>query len=263
MKNTDTVWITGASSGIGEALTLLLSKRGMRLIISSRNVSALEAVRQKCGANAGNMVVQPLDLGDQQSISDAVDKVLSTEQKIDCVFLNGGLSQRSLATETSLDIDRHLMEVNYFGTVGMAKKLLPFFIKQGHGHFVVTSSLAGIFGFPLRSSYSASKHALHGFFETLRAEQFQNHILVTMACPGRISTNISVNALGPDGKPTRLIDDAQKNGMPAIDCARKMIKAVERNKKEVYIGGVDVLMAYFRRFIPIIYYKLVTRVKPN
>jgi len=263
MNKTETAWITGASSGIGEGLVLLLAKTGMRLIISSRNEEALKSVKAKCGVQSENIRILPLDLGDALSVQKAVESVFSTERKVDYVFLNGGLSQRSLASETDLTVDRHLMEVNYFGTVGMAKNILPHFLKQGGGHFVVTSSLAGIFGFPLRSSYSATKHALHGFFETLRAEQHGNNIKVTMACPGRIATNISMNALGSDGRPTNVLDEAQKNGMPAIECARRMIKAAEKNKKEVYIGGVDVLMAYFRRYIPSIYYKLVTRVKPN
>ena len=258
-----TIWITGASSGIGESLALLCSKKAAGVIISSRDKKALEAVKLKCGEHADRVFIQTLDLSDPQSIKIAFQKVQDEFESVDYLFLNGGLSQRSLLAETSLEVDRKIMEVNFFGNVTLAKVILPFFIKQGHGHFVVTSSLAGVFGFPLRSSYSAAKHALHGYFDTLRAEQDVNNIRVTIACPGRISSNISLNALGPDGRPTGIMDEAQINGMPSEQCAAEMIRAALRNKKEVYIGRKEVLMVYFKRYLPFIYYKLVTKVKPN
>ena len=258
-----TVWITGASSGIGEALVLNLAKQGAKLIISSRREDVLLKIKEKCGDNKKNITVQTLDLANPASIIAAADAVLKQIDKLDYVFLNGGISQRSLTQETEIETDRKLMEVNYFGTIGLTKKILPFFIKQGFGHFVVTSSISGVFGFPLRSAYSAAKHALHGYFDSLRAEHVVNNINVTIACPGRIKTNISVNAIGPDGKPTGTMDNAQNTGMTAEKCANQMIKAAAKNKKEVYIGKKEILMVYFKRYIPALYYKLASSVKRN
>ncbi len=255
-----TVWITGASSGIGEAITLQLAAQGADLIISSRRKETLEALKLKC-AGAKHVAVVPLDLEDDASIQDAADEVLSKISKLDFMFHNGGTSQRSLTHETNLEVDQKLMQINYFGAISLTKRILPLYIKQGFGHFVITSTISGVFGFPLRSAYAASKHALHGYFDSLRAEHRENNIDVTIVCPGRIKTNISVNALGADGKATGKLDDAQNFGMPAEKCASIMLRAVGKKKKEIYIGGKEILMVYFKRFIPTLYYKLAATVK--
>ncbi|MCT4622971.1 MAG: SDR family oxidoreductase [Schleiferiaceae bacterium] len=257
-----TVWITGASSGIGEALTLNLAEQGAHLIISSRRSESLEKLAERC-EKAASILIVPLDLEDEQSVQNAADEVLEKIKELHYVFHNGGISQRSLTHETSLDIDHKLMQVNYFGAISLTKRILPVFLNQGFGHFVVTSTISGVFGFPLRSAYSASKHALHGYFDSLRAEHVKNNIDVTIVCPGRIKTNISLNAIGADGKATGVMDDAQNNGMSADLCAKKMLKAVEKKKKEIYIGGKEILMVYFKRFIPSLYYKLAATVKPD
>ena len=255
-----TVWITGASSGIGEALTRQLAAQGADLIISSRRKETLETLKSKC-TGAKNVLVVPLDLEDDSTIQAAADEVLSKTSKLDYMFHNGGISQRSLTQETKLEVDHRLMQINYFGAVSLTKRILPLYIKQGFGHFVVTSTISGVFGFPLRSAYAASKHALHGYFDSLRAEHRENNIDVTIVCPGRIRTNISLNALGTDGKATGKLDDAQNSGMPAEKCASIMLKAVGKKKKEIYIGGKEILMVYFKRFIPLVYYKLAATVK--
>ena len=261
MYKDKTVWITGASSGIGEALVLNFAKQGALVIISSRRIEALEEVKAKCGANKNNVIVQPLDLSSPENINTSAQTALSKIDRLDYVFHNGGISQRSLTHETNIDIDRKLMEVNYFGTIALTKKILPFFLQQGFGHFIITSSLSGVFGFPLRSAYCASKHALHGYFDTLRAEQVKNNIYVTIVCPGFIKTNISVNAIGKDGKSTGQFDNSQNSGMSAEQCARKMIDAATKKKKEIYIGNREISMIYFKRYLPFIYYKLAASVK--
>ena len=255
-----TVWITGASSGIGEALTLLLAAQGADLIISSRRKETLEALKGKC-VGAKSVWVIPLDLENDVSIQAAADTVLSKITKLDYMFHNGGMSQRSLTQETDLAVDHKLMQINYFGAISLTKRILPFYLKQGFGHFIITSTISGVFGFPLRSAYAASKHALHGYFDSLRAEHRENNIDVTIVCPGRIKTNISLNAIGSDGKSTGKLDDAQNNGMPAEKCASIMLKSVGKKKKEIYIGGKEILMVYFKRFIPALYYKLAATVK--
>lgn len=261
--NQDTVvWITGASSGIGKALALAYAAEGCTVVLSSRRAEVLEAVRQAC-ANPEKAVVLPLDLTDPASIAEASRQVTARFGAVDLLVLNGGISQRSLIRETPIDIDRRLMETDYFGAVQLAKAMLPGMLGRGGGHFAVISSIVGIFGFPQRSAYSAAKHALHGFFETLRAEEAANGIRVTMVCPGRILTDVSLHALTKDGKEYGVMDHAQANGISAETCARKIMRAVRKNRKEIYVCRKDVLMIYFKRYIPALYYALVSKVKPN
>ena len=199
------VWITGASSGIGKALAIELSQQKVKLILSSRNKEELELVKKQC-QNSSEIEILPLDLEDYLNVQKKVDKAIALFDKVDILVNNGGISQRSLAKETQIAVDKRIMDVNYLGTVALSKALLPHFIKNKKGHFVVTTSIVGKIGTPLRSSYAASKHALHGFFDSLRAEQYKNNIIVTLVCPGFVNTNISLNALTGDGSPQ------EKNG---------------------------------------------------
>ena len=256
------IWITGASSGIGEALAYEWSKLGARLILSARRESELERVKAAC-AHSDRCTVAPLDLSRQDDIEATADRMLQQFGCIDILVNNGGVSQRSLVVETDLSVDRRIMEVDYFSGVALSKKLLPAMIAKGSGHIVAVSSIVGKFGFPMRSAYSAAKHAMHGFYESLWAELHAQGIRVTVACPGRILTNISLHAITKDGTPHGVMDHAQANGIKAEVCARKIIKAVRKNKKETYIGKIDLLMIYFRRYIPWLYYKLVSKVKPK
>lgn len=261
MKNTDrVVWITGASSGIGEALAYAYSEKGARLILSSRNEARLREVRDRC-AEPGSHLVVPLDLRDTPCVGAGCAEVLKHMGHVDILINNGGVSQRSLAMETPLDIDRMIMETNFFGTVTLTKAVLPSMAQQRSGRIVVISSLVGRFGTPLRSAYSASKHALHGFFESLRAEVWGLGIGVTLVCPGFIRTNISVNALTGDGSPQRTMDEAQAHGMPPDACARKIIAAVEKGKPEVYIGGRELMGVYIKKFAPGLFDRIIRKAR--
>ncbi|HSF52639.1 MAG TPA: SDR family NAD(P)-dependent oxidoreductase, partial [Algoriphagus sp.] len=192
------IWITGASSGIGEASAKKFSKEGYRVIISARKENELNRVKSEC-SNSSEVQVLPLDLTEIETFDQKVKQAIGFFGQVDLMLHNGGISQRSLIRETGLAVDRKLMEVNFFGTVALTKALLPHFISRKSGQFAVITSLVGKFGSPFRSSYAASKHALHGFFDTLRAEHFQDNIPVTMICPGFIRTNVSVNAITADG----------------------------------------------------------------
>ncbi|MDR1673451.1 MAG: SDR family oxidoreductase [Bacteroidales bacterium] len=256
------IWITGASSGIGEALAYEWSKAGARLILSGRRLGELERVKAAC-MYSELCVTLPFDLADRQQIETAADRVLQQFGTVDILVNNGGISQRSLVMETDLQVDRRIMEVDYFSGVTLAKKLLPAMTATGGGHIVVISSIVGKFGFPLRSAYSAAKHALHGFYESVWAELHTQGIRVTIVCPGRILTDVSLHALTKDGTPYGIMDHGQKNGITAASCARKIIKAVRSNKKETYIGRQDLLMVYFKRYVPWLYYLLVSRVQPR
>jgi short-subunit dehydrogenase len=256
------IWITGASSGIGEALALQWSALGARLILSARRVSELERVKAAC-AHSDRCDIVPLDLADQHGLEVAADAVLEKFGAVDILVNNGGISQRGLAIETATEVDRRIMEVDYFSGVTLTKKVLPAMVAQGRGHIVCISSIVGLFGFPMRSAYSAAKHAIHGFYESVWAELHQQGIRVSIICPGRILTDVSLHALTKDGSEHGVMDHGQKNGISAATCARKITKAVSRNRKEFYIGKIDLLMIYFKRYIPWLYYRLVSKVKPK
>jgi len=256
------IWITGASSGIGEALAYEWSKLGAQLILSARRSTELERVKAAC-AHSNRCTVVPLDLSRQEDIEAVADSMLQQFGAIDILVNNGGVSQRSLVIDTDISVDRRIMEIDYFSGVALTKKLLPAMLAKGSGHIIAISSIVGIFGFPLRSAYSAAKHAMHGFYETVWAELHTQGIRVTVVCPGRILTSVSVNALTGDGTAHGEMDHGQENGITAETCARKIIKAVSKNKKEVYIGKKDLLMIYFKRYIPWLYYLLVSKVQPK
>lgn len=254
------IWITGASSGIGEASAKKFSKEGYALILSSRNVSELERVRNEC-SNPKEIQLLPLDLSENTGFEEKAASAISYFGKVDIVLHNGGISQRSLIKETQLEVDRKLMEVNYFGTVALTKALLPHFIERKSGQFAVVTSLVGKFASPYRSSYAASKHALHGFFDTLRAEHYRDGISVTLICPGFIRTKVSINALTADGTPLGEMDEAQDKGMSPGTCAAEIFTAIRSKKEEVYIGGKETLAVYLKRFFPGIFSKILRKAK--
>ncbi len=257
-----TIWITGASSGIGAALARKFSGEGWRVVLSARRAEVLEAVAQSC-ANPADCLVVPIDLDSAVSNDKAADEVLDCLRHVDVLVNNGGISQRSLVHETPVDIDRKIMQVDYFSGVQLTKRMLPSMLQNGGGHVVAISSIVGVFGFPQRSAYSAAKHALHGFYESLWAELHDRGINTTIVCPGRILTDVSLHALTKDGTEHGVMDHAQKNGISAEECARKIYRAVMRRKKEIYVCRIDGLMCYFHRYARWIYYKLVSKVKPN
>lgn len=260
--NKKSIWITGASSGIGKAVALKISKEKAHLLLSGRNKEALQAVAKECESNGSKTMVLPFDLGDEESIRQVAQQVISSQIKVDALYQFGGISQRSFVSETPLFVDRKLFEVNYFGTIALTKAILPEMIKNGGGQLAVTSSIVGKFGFPYRSSYSASKHALHGFFESLRAENVQNKIRVSVIIPGRIKTNISINAINKDGKTHAKMDEGQDKGMSAERSAEIICRKLKKEKKEILVGGTEVIMVHIRRFLPFLYYRLSSRVKP-
>lgn len=245
-----TYWITGASSGIGEALALAAAESGHYLILSSRREEALKSVRERCKFPE-RVAILPLDLSDAESLNEKAQMAVGMSNGgIDVMVHCGGISQRSLAMDTTLSVDRRVMEIDYFGTIALTKALLPYFVDRKAGHFVVITSLMGKFSSPMRSGYCAAKHALHGFFNALRAEHWQDGLHVTMVCPGFIRTNVSMNALTGDGSPQQSMDEATNKGLSPEQCARKILRAIRKQKAEVYIGGKEILAVYLNRFWP-------------
>jgi len=256
------IWITGASSGIGEALAMQWATTGTKLILSGRNKEQLERVGENCENLGAEVQIIPFDLTKATEITDAVNKVQSMVPKIDILVNNGGITQRSSVIDTPNEVSRRIMETDFWGHAELSRQLLPFMVKTGGGNIVVLSSLSGLFGFPQRSAYCAAKHALHGFFETLRLEHHRDNINVTMVCPGRIKTNISYHALTATGQEHGKMDKGQEEGVAVEKCAAKIIGAVKKNRKQVIIGKTDKIMPYLKRFAPWLFYKIAERIDP-
>lgn len=255
------VWITGASSGIGEELVYAFSKAGAKLIISSRKEQELNLIKAKC-TNSKDVIVLTLDLGKFDSLSEKTEEALKHYGKIDILINNGGISQRSPALETKTEVEQQIMNINFFGTVALSKSVLPSMIKQKSGHIVVVSSLVGKFGSPLRSAYSASKHALHGYFDSLRAEIWKENIDITIICPGFVKTNISLNAMTGDGIKYGKMDTATEKGIPARECAEQMLGIILERKEEAVIGGTKEKTGLFlKRFAPSVFSKVIKNAK--
>ncbi len=244
------VWITGASSGIGEALVYAFSQAGARLVLSARRVDELQRVAQQTKLPDTDLLILPMDSEQSETFPALVQSVIHKFGQIDILALNAGISQRSFVKDTPTSIDRRIMEINYFGVIGLAKAVLPIFIQQQSGHFVVTSSVVGYIGTPMRSAYAASKHALHGFFDSLRAEHWRDNIRVIIVCPGYIKTNISLNAMNANGQKHNQMDENQSRGMSPETCAKRILKAIRQQKEEVYMGGKEILGIYLKRFVP-------------
>ncbi len=254
------VWITGASSGIGKAVSLALSEEGANLILSSRNIERLEAVKALC-TNPDKIKILKVDLDDYHNLNKLVQKAISLFWGIDILINNGGVSQRSLAIDTDITIDTRIFNTNYFGTVALTKALLPYFVARKKGHVVVVTSVVGKIGTPLRSSYAASKHALHGFFDSLRSEVYDDNIAVTLICPGYVNTNVSINALTTDGSPQNTLDKATAGGLSPEYVAKRMLKVIKKKKQEVVIGGkLELLAVYMKRFFPRILARMTRKI---
>jgi len=252
------VWITGASSGIGEALAHAFHQAGARLILSARRADELSRVQQGCGGEAFTRIL-PLDVTQPAALPDKAREALQMFGGIDVLVNNAGVTQRSLVKDTDLEVYRTLMEVNFFGAVALTKAVLPAMTEARNGHIVVISSLVGKFGTPLRSGYAAAKHALHGFFDSLRAEVTRYGVKVMLVCPGYIRTDISLHALRGDGSLHAKMDSGQARGMPVEQCAAQIMKGLARGKEEIYVGEKDKYVIYLKRFFPGLFSRMIAR----
>lgn len=258
------VWITGASSGIGEALAVELSGAGALLILSSRRYDELERVRKSC-TNKGNAKILLLDLLDTASLAKKTEEAIAMYGHIDIMVHNGGISQRSLVADTSMQVQRKVMEIDYFSYVELTNHLLPHFLQRGNGCFVVISSVMGKIGTPMRSAYAAAKHALHGFFDCLRAEVFDKGIQVSIITPGYIRTNVTMNAVTGNGTPLNEVGENIGKGMPADKAAKQIASAVAAGKAEAYVGkaGEEKMALLVNRFAPGMLRKIVRKKAPK
>ena len=253
------VWITGASSGIGEALAFQSAKIGANLVLSARRENELNRVKSNCNLPDENILVVPLDLTEHSQMEQKVAQVIAHFGRIDILINSGGISQRSLIMDTDISVYKKLIDIDYLGTVAISKAVLPVFVKQKSGHFGVITSLMGKFSSPLRSGYCGAKHALHGFFDALRMEHEDDGIKVTLICPGYIHTNISLNAILADGSAQNTMDTATGSGMSPENCAKKIVSAIKSNKMEVLIGGKETFAVYIKRFFPKLLHNIVRK----
>lgn len=259
------VWVVGASSGIGVGLAREWFRRGARVVLSARREEKLRALAAEltggaapaaAGVYGGRAAVLPLDLEGAPSFPDKVAAAWAFFGRVDILALAGGVSQRSTALETPEANTRRIMETNFFGPAALARLAVPRMLAAGGGRVVVVSSLMGKFGAPGRSSYAASKHALHGYFDALRAEEWKNGLRVTLVTPGYVKTEISLCALTPDGAAHGALDPGQAAGMSPEECARGVIDGVEKGLEEILIGGREKYAVFLKRWAP----KILSRV---
>lgn len=256
------VWLTGASSGIGEALAYELSKEQVKLILSARREDELNRVRQQIQLSKENCLILPLDLEKHETFQEKTASVIAHFGNIDILINNAGISQRSLAKNTSIEVDKKLMNVNYIGTVALTKAVLPHMLSAGRGLFVTITSAVGKIPSPWRSSYAAAKHALHGFFDSLRAECYDEGIRVLLVCPGFVATNVSINALTENGSPLGKMDEATQNGLSPQKCAIEIVKAIKSGKEEIVIGGFkEKFGVWMKRHFPAIFSVMIRKMK--
>ncbi len=251
------VLITGASSGIGKALALQIADKDVHLILAARRLEELSLLKTACEKKGATCSVFFVEMSAPQSISEFTAQLGNLVSKIDVLINNAGISQRSQAEETDLNVDRKIMEINFFAQVNMTKTLWPFLVKSEHANIVLISSVVGTFGFPQRSAYSASKHALEGFFESWMLENKRENIYFTTVAPGRIFTNISYSALKSDGSAHQKLDDGQAKGISPEICAQKIIRGIKKNKRMVYVAQQEMILIFLRRYMPFLYFKFV------
>ncbi len=242
------VWITGASSGLGEALAHEFAARGARLLLSARRVDRLERVARDLGS--ADVRVLPLDLAEVGALPARAKDALTHLGRVDVMVHNAGVGQRAAVTESTLEVDRKLLDVNFLGPVALTKALLPAMLATGSGTFVVVSSVLGLLSMKRRAAYCASKHALHGYFNALRAELHGQGVRVLMVCPGHIDSEFSRHALAGDGRPHGVDESGQRSGISPVACARQTLRALERGTDEIYPGSWESLGVYLNRLAP-------------
>lgn len=251
------VWITGASSGIGEALAKEFAQQGAKLILSARNENELNRVKENCSSSPEDIYILPLDLTLSADIKSKSIMAIAKWEGIDYLINNAGIASRGHVVNTDMTVYRKVMETNFFGSIALTKEVLPSMLSTKKGHIVVVSSMAGKLGSPLLSTYSSSKHALHGFFDTLRMEVRKEGIYITLIVPGFINTPILVNSMDEKGNVTGKNLKINENGMSSEKCAKKIIQAVKKAKQEALIGGWGKLTVYTHRFFPALFYRMV------
>lgn len=253
------VWITGASSGIGEALAYACLEENATVIISARRENELKRVAEHPVKGSKSVFILPLDLEHTENVQEKVDLIVKQYGRIDVLINNSGIGHRTKAVNTSTEIDRKVMEINFFGTINLTKAVARQMQKQKSGKIVVVTSIMGKYGLPLYSTYAASKHALYGYFEALRQELYADNVKVLIASPGFINTDVSTKLLREDGSAYGIKSESQDKGMSATDCAKGIVKAIKGNRDHKFVGKYEIFSVYVKQYFPKIFYRLMRK----
>ena len=250
--------ITGASSGIGEALLRELAQTPCTVFIGARSVEKLQKLKKELENEQTKIHVLEMDLSKNESLEKAFLALQSKTNSIDLLLNNGGISQRGLAVDTDYSVVERIMNVNFLGTIKWTTLCLPLLKKSAAPHITVISSVVGEYGFPLRSSYSASKHALKGYFESMQLEPGSPS--VSIVSPGRIKTAISLSALEADGSMHGKMDEGQNKGVSAEKAASLILKGSAKKKNNIFIGSGEIVLIYIKRYVPALFRFIAKRV---
>ncbi len=257
------VWITGASSGIGEAITYELAKENCKIILSARRIEELNRVKTNIKLSDENVLVLPIDLEQYQNSNSWTQQVVDKFGRIDILINNGGISQEGFALETTTEVEQKIMNINYFGNIALSKAVTPIMQKQRSGKIAVITSIIGKFGLPRLSTYAASKHALYGFYDSFRLEIKKDGVSVLLVSPGFINTNVTLNAITGDGSTYKKNSPAQENGMKTDVLAKRFVKALKSNRNHIYIGSKELLSIPFKTFFPNLFYSIMLKMSNN
>ena len=255
------VWITGASSGLGEALAKECALQGAEVVLTARRFDELEKVRVGL-LNPDQHISICADITDEAQVRHAYEQVLQKKGRIDWLINNAGLSQRALIADTTMQTERTIMEVDYFSQVFLTKTVLPTFLQQKHGRIIFVSSVAALLGTQYRASYSAAKSAIHMGANSGRAEVAEQGVQVSVIFPGFVNTNVSFNALNGEGKPQWHQDEAIENGLDADEFAKTTVKALMAGEEYIVVGGAkEKLGVLVSRLSPSALYKMIRKMK--
>jgi short-subunit dehydrogenase len=257
------IWITGASSGIGEAIAYELAKENCKIVLSSRRVEELNRVKSNINLSDDNVLVLPIDLEQHNQSVEWTNKVIEKFNRIDVLINNGGISQEGIALETSSEVEQKIMDINYFGNVALSKAVAPFMQQQQGGKIAVITSIIGKFGLPRLSTYAASKHALYGFYDSFRLELKKDGISVLLVSPGFINTNVTLNAITGDGSSFKQNSPAQENGMDTGVFAKKFVHTIKTNRQHKFIGAKELLSVPFKTLLPNLFYSIMLKMSNN
>ena len=239
------VWITGGSSGIGAALANEWAARGAKIILSGRDEARLSSVAD--GLDTETLIL-PFDVRDDAAMHEATEKAIGWQGNIDVFVANAGVSQRSQALNTDMQVYRDIIDIDLTAQIAASLALLPHMAGRGSGKLIFISSIAGKVGVPLRTAYCAAKFGLIGYADALRAELSVKGVDVHVIAPGSVATNVSRNALTADGTERGKSDEAIDNGIPADEAAKTMVDAIEAGQREIIVAqGVEEAMGEMRR----------------
>lgn len=248
--------ITGASSGIGLACANEFASRGASVVLAARNEQKLKEIESTLTGKGYSVFIVKTDVTIQEDCENLIALTLQEFGRIDYLLNNAGISMRALFSTVDLKVIRQLMEVNFFGAVYCTKYALPHIIKT-KGSIVGITSIAGFFGLPARTGYSASKFALQGFLETIRVENFRNGVHVLIAAPGFTATNIRKSALTANGSQQGASPRNESKMMSSEEVARRIARGIIRRRRKIIMTVQGKLVVVARRILPVIIDKML------